>query len=240
METRNKKKLFGVMRTAFLLTGLLFSTHALLFAGDVDVKLTTADGSTKFSIQDSASAEVASVNSNGGAVFDTITQAGTGGNLIVSQNSLQSGATFYVSSGTIANQFYVGNVITVGNSGAYTDNYIAYPMRSGAALAAKQVVVISPVTGNVVTTNIASSVTVVGITVSATGGANETVWVATSGIVTNVPCAATMTPGTRACTSTTQGDVGTCASATNDAAGIGKMMTSCTGASAGTVLLLGQ
>jgi Rrf2 family protein len=221
--------------------GILFALiiRSFSWAGDVDVKLTTNNGTTAFTVQDSGGVGVSTITSNGDATFNTITQVGIGGNVIVSTPALQAGATFYVSSGTVAERLYVGNVMSIGNPTAYSDNYLAFPMTSGAAITTKQAVVMNTA-GQVVTTNVASSVTVVGITVTATSGSGQTIYVATAGIVTNVPCASTMATGVRACTSTTLGDIGTCASGTNDAAGIGKMLTSCTAASAGTILLLSQ
>jgi len=96
---------------------LLLCGKVPTLAGDLDVKLTTNDGSTKFIIQDSASVEVSSVNSDGHAYFKSLTQTGSsGGNVILKQNTLQSGATFYVSSGTVKTALYadiarVGGVI---------------------------------------------------------------------------------------------------------------------------------
>jgi hypothetical protein len=86
------------------LIGFVLGTMAIPgWAADYGIKLTTQDGSTKFSIQNSASSEVASVDSSGNATFTKITQTGSGGSYVLNQNTLQSGATFYVSSGTVVN-----------------------------------------------------------------------------------------------------------------------------------------
>jgi hypothetical protein len=89
----------------------------------------------------------------------------------------------------------------------------------------------------VIASAIASSGSVVGIAVNATGGAGQTVWVAVQGIVTNVTCTAALNIGIRACSSGTSGQVTTCASATNDGVGIGKMLTACAAAGTGTIIL---
>ena len=81
----------------------------LLYASDVDVKLNSNNGSTKFSVFDSASVEVASVTSDGDAYFNSITVV-NGGNIILKRSTLQAGATFYVSSGTVAGQLRVNTI----------------------------------------------------------------------------------------------------------------------------------
>jgi len=151
-------------RRVFLSAILLLAYHPC-FAAEMNVQLTTNDGSTKMSIQNSGAAEVASIDSQGNASFNRVTGSGSGltslnasglasgvvpdarldsssvtlqgntfntpnalvqldgtsrlpavdGSLITNvdganiskviklQNILQSGATFYVSSGTAAN-----------------------------------------------------------------------------------------------------------------------------------------
>jgi len=112
------KKLGRWLLIGFISLGVL--SHC--FAADMSVQLTTSDGSTKFSIQNSGASEVASVDSQGNATFAKVTQTGGGGSFILNQNSLQAGATFYVSSGTVSGQFTAGSVqmpsgahITVGS-----------------------------------------------------------------------------------------------------------------------------
>src|SRR5258708_4931342 len=92
-----KNNAIGILGTIFLIA------FYRCFAADMSVQLTTNDGSTKMSIQNSGAAEVAFVDSQGNASFNRITQVGSGGSFIINQNMLQSGATFYVSSGTATN-----------------------------------------------------------------------------------------------------------------------------------------
>src|SRR5207247_209992 len=64
--------------------------------------------------QNSNSVDVATVASNGAASFASVTQTGSGGNLILSTGTLQAGATFYVSSGTAAGPLYANTYARVG------------------------------------------------------------------------------------------------------------------------------
>lgn len=82
----------------------------LAFGADITTRLSTADGSTNMSIQDSGSVEVGNIDSDGNATFNSIRQTGSSNTQIRNQNTLQSGATFYVSSGTVAGQ---ASVITL-------------------------------------------------------------------------------------------------------------------------------
>src|SRR5262249_50965821 len=82
---------------------ILLAAISLCRAADMTIDLSTNDGSTKCSVRNSAASEVASIDSQGNATFKTVTQIGSGGSFILNQNALQSGATFYVSSGTAVN-----------------------------------------------------------------------------------------------------------------------------------------
>lgn len=86
-----------------------FSFISVCSAGDVDFKLTTNNGSTNLSIVDSSSVEVASVTSDGDAYFRSVTVT-NGGSFILNSNTLQSGATIYVSSANVAGQLSVTSV----------------------------------------------------------------------------------------------------------------------------------
>src|SRR5258706_143688 len=55
-----------------LLTAIVLAASAVVHAGDVDVQLTTTDGSTKFTIQNSNAVEVASVTSQGNAYINGV------------------------------------------------------------------------------------------------------------------------------------------------------------------------
>jgi hypothetical protein len=79
---------------------IIFAATQSSFSADMNVQLTSSDGSTKFSVQNAAALDVATVDSLGNATFTKVTQTGTGGSFIVNQNALQAGATFYISSGT--------------------------------------------------------------------------------------------------------------------------------------------
>src|SRR5258708_24669099 len=104
MHSKAKGKMdMGTNLWRFLIASILFLSLQNCFAAEMNVRLTTNDGSTKMSIQNSGAAEVAYVDSLGNASFNQITQTGSGGSFIVNQNILQSGATFYVSSGTAVN-----------------------------------------------------------------------------------------------------------------------------------------
>jgi len=103
----------------WLIGSILFLAFPLCFAAEMNIQLTTNDGSTKMSIQNSGAAEVASVDSQGNATFNQITQTGSGGSFIVNQNTLQSSATFYVSSGTVVGTLTAG---TFSGSGASLTN----------------------------------------------------------------------------------------------------------------------
>lgn len=109
MKNRLKK-----MRFIALTLTMFAAFGTFVKAGDIDVKLTTTDGSTGFTIQDSANVAVATVTSNGDATFNSLTQAGSGGNLIRSTSNLQTGATFYVSSGTVSGSLVSDNFARVG------------------------------------------------------------------------------------------------------------------------------
>lgn len=221
-----------IKRTALLAAALAIFAPWVR-AGDVDVKLTTTDGSTVFAVQDSANVTVASVTSNGDGTFNSVTQSGPGGNVILSTGTLQTGAGFYVTSGTLVNQLYVGQTINVGGVGINSENYTAYPMNSNGAITAKQVV--SLIGSGVGTTTIASSASVVGIAVSATSGSNQVVWVAVSGIVSGVTCNAAASIGNRMCTAASAGRITSCAAKAG--AGVGKMVTNCTAGGTGSVFL---
>ncbi len=221
-----------------LFLGALLSAAAAVHAGDADIKLTTNNGTTKFTIQDSGSVEVSSVTSDGDAYFNSITQTGAGGNLILNQSSLQSSATFYVSSGTVAQQLRVGDVLSVGNAGATSDNYIALPFIAAAAITAKQAVIMDNA-GQINTNTVNSTNTIVGIAVTATSGAGQKVYVAVSGIVTNVTCQAALGAGAFACMGgTTAGRIGTCSSFTNAMLSIGRMVTACGAGGTGTLMVM--
>ncbi len=90
--------------------GLLFARIVFLtlpcvaFGADLTIRLSTTDGSTNMAIQDSGAVDVGNVDSDGNATFNSVRQTSTSGNLLRNQNTLQSGATFYVSSGTVAGQ----------------------------------------------------------------------------------------------------------------------------------------
>src|SRR6266446_4544934 len=107
----------------FLLSAIMLLASHRCFAAEMNVQLTTNDGSTKMSIQNSGASEVASVDSQGNASFNRVTQTGSGGSFIVNQNTLQSGATFYVSSGTVVNfnttnlKFADGTTLTTASGG---------------------------------------------------------------------------------------------------------------------------
>jgi hypothetical protein len=180
---------------------------------------------------------VASVTSDGDAFFNTIKQSGTGGNLILSRSSLQAGATFYVSSGTINEQLMVGDILADGSVGAGSDNFIALPFTAAAAIATKQAVTLNT-SGQVATNATNSTNTVVGITVSATSGGSQKIYVAVSGIVTSVTCQAALGAGAFVCNGgTTAGRVGTCSSLTNANIVLGRMITACTAGGTGTMLV---
>ncbi len=76
----------------------------MAFGADITTRLSTTDGSTKMAITDSDVNEVGNVDSDGNATFNSLRQTGTTGNLLRNQNTLQTGTTFYVSSGTVAGQ----------------------------------------------------------------------------------------------------------------------------------------
>src|SRR5689334_20070506 len=74
----------GKLLTVFILLGVLLPCRA----ADMSVQLTTTDGSTKFSIQNSAATEVASVDSHGSLTVAGIVVAGTGANPITTAAGL--------------------------------------------------------------------------------------------------------------------------------------------------------
>src|SRR5882724_9082049 len=106
-----------------LIGSILCLAFPFCFAAEMNIQLTTNDGSTKMSVQNSGAAEVASVDSQGNATFNRVTQTGNGGSFIAKQNTLQSGATFYVSSGTVINlnttnlKFADGTTLTTATGG---------------------------------------------------------------------------------------------------------------------------
>src|SRR5437773_1896308 len=110
------------MKRRYLLVVLLLAFHRS-FAAEMNVQLTSSDGSTKMSIQNSGAAEVASIDSQGNASFNRVTQSGSGGSFIINQNTLQSGTTIYVSSGTVVNfnttnlKFADGTTLTTASGG---------------------------------------------------------------------------------------------------------------------------
>src|SRR5262245_55565357 len=79
------------------LMSMALSAGGAYAAGDVDVKLTTNDGTTKMTVTNSVGTEVGSVDSLGNATFNSLSVT-SGGAFIQNQNTLQAGATFYVSS----------------------------------------------------------------------------------------------------------------------------------------------
>src|SRR5882672_4345170 len=106
----------------------------------MNIQLTTSDGSTKMSIQNSGAAEVSSIDSQGNASFNRVTQTGSGGSFIVNQNSLQAGSTFFVSSGTVVNfnttnlKFADGTTLTTASGGgALTGVTAGYGISGGGA-----------------------------------------------------------------------------------------------------------
>jgi hypothetical protein len=101
---------------------IVFGAIHIGFAADMNIQLATNDGSTKLSLQNAAASEVASVDSQGNATFTKVTQSGSGGSFIVNQNTLQSGATFFVSSGTVTGTLSAG---TFSGSGAGLTNFPA-------------------------------------------------------------------------------------------------------------------
>ncbi|MFN0118453.1 MAG: hypothetical protein ACKVQC_09215 [Elusimicrobiota bacterium] len=102
-----------------ILISFLVTASGAVLAGDVDLKLTTNNGTTKLSVLDSASVEVASVTSDGDAYFNSITVTNAG-NLILNTATLQANSTFYVSSGTVAGQLSVTTLKFVDGSSMTT------------------------------------------------------------------------------------------------------------------------
>jgi hypothetical protein len=80
-----------VSTTLYLLL-ILVSFSAVCHANDVDIQLTTNDGSTKMSVNNSGANSIASIDSQGDAIFNKA--------VTISSNAVLSGATFY-SAGTI-------------------------------------------------------------------------------------------------------------------------------------------
>lgn len=104
------------------------------------------------------------------------------------------------------------------------DNFVAYPMTAGGTIADRQIVVISGA-NTVTNTTSANNAAAIGFAVNdATAG--ETVWVATSGIVTGVTSGAAVAVGARVCADNIVGRVQSC---TTDGAVIGKSLTGTTG-----------
>lgn len=96
-------------KSSLIMASVFFAMCAAAFAGDVDFKLTTNNGSTTFNVLDSLNVAVATVTSDGDAVFNSVTVTNPGG-LILNTASLQSGSTFYVSSGTVSGQLSVDSI----------------------------------------------------------------------------------------------------------------------------------
>jgi len=126
----NKRGSQGIIGQAFFFVTVLslwVASAGFCYAGDVDMKMTTTGGNSNVTFQDSNAVVQASVTSSGAAYFNSITQTGSGGNLILDQNTLQSGATFYVSSGTVNTAFNlpyitVGSMLFGGSGGLVSQN----------------------------------------------------------------------------------------------------------------------
>jgi hypothetical protein len=158
--------------------------------------------------------------------------------LILNRSALQTGATFYVSSGTINEQLIVGDVLIDGSVGASNDNFVAIPFTSAGAVATKQAVIMNNA-GQITTNATNSTNTVVGISVSATSGGGQKIYVAVSGVVTNVTCQVAMSAGAFACNGgTTAGRVGACSSFTTAMLSLGRMVTACSAGGTGTIMVM--
>lgn len=83
----------GILCRALFMTGV---TVGALWAGDADVKLSSSDGSTKFTIQNSGSVEVSSVTSQGDATFHSL-------NLINDLSVANGGTGASTTSGALTN-----------------------------------------------------------------------------------------------------------------------------------------
>jgi hypothetical protein len=176
----------------------------------------------------------------------SLTDAGQ--QVLLSTGTLQAGSTAYPqflyvgSTATVSKFLDVGSTVTFGGSvlmanAANGDNYIAYPFICSAAIAAKQIVIVSG-SGTVSASTAANALTtVIGIAVTATSGANQTVWVATSGIVTGVTAGAAVTFGQSV--ETSNAGAGQARSVAGGAVGanIGKVLTSAAAGATFTVAL---
>src|SRR5258706_16478005 len=80
-------------RRSLLSAILLLAVHRC-FAAEMNVQLTTNDGSTKMSIQNSGAAEVASVDSQGNASFNRVT---IGSSMTVTGNQIMINGVSYQS-----------------------------------------------------------------------------------------------------------------------------------------------
>ncbi|MFN0118452.1 MAG: hypothetical protein ACKVQC_09210 [Elusimicrobiota bacterium] len=95
------------------------------------METSSSNGSTNIAVKDSSNVDVLTVNSDGGVVANSVTQVGTsGGNIIRNTLTLQSGATFYVSTGTVAGQVQVNSLKFV-NGSSTTTKMIARHQRVG-------------------------------------------------------------------------------------------------------------
>lgn len=92
------------MKRLGLWATVVFLGSSLAWSADVVSKLNSSNGSTTMDIDDSAGATVATINSDGDANFNSVTLSGNAGNLLKNTSTLQTGATFYVSSGTVNGQ----------------------------------------------------------------------------------------------------------------------------------------
>ncbi|MHB0995732.1 MAG: beta strand repeat-containing protein, partial [Elusimicrobiales bacterium] len=137
-------------------------------------------------------------------------------------------------SGLALNGVVVSTNIIMNSGVPGADNYIAFPFTAGAAIYAKQAVLLN---GNntVIASSTAASAFAVGIAVTS-AAPGQTVWVATKGIVTGVVADAAISFGTTVETSVTEGRVkpGTATSG----AVIGKALTTAAGAGSTLTILV--
>lgn len=107
---------------SLLLTGAtlaLFSQVRLFAAVDAAVELGSTNGSTELSFLNGNGMDVGGIDSLGRADFSTVTIAGV--TLIDSSSTLQTGATFYVNTGTVAGPMYADANARVG--GVFARDY---------------------------------------------------------------------------------------------------------------------
>lgn len=109
---------------------------------------------------------------------------------------------------------------------ANADNFVAFPFTAGGTINAKDVVIISGA-NTVATSATLRSTSVLGFAVNGASSGN-TVWVATSGIVTGVTAGAAITVASRVCTDSSA--AGRVVSCTTSGAVIGKALTGTTAA----------